>query len=48
MMDQKQEPLKREVVQGLNRNGFDAPISDQALDRVAAAYRERYGQEAFC
>jgi hypothetical protein len=48
MMDHKQEPLRREVVQALNRNGFDAPINDQALDRVAAAYRERYAQEVFC
>jgi hypothetical protein len=41
-------PLKRDSVKALNRNGFDVAISEQALDRVAAAYRERYGKEPFC
>jgi hypothetical protein len=48
LIDGNKGPLPRNAVQDLNRNGFDIRIKDQALDRVATAYRARYGKEAFC
>ena len=48
LLEKNNGPLKRDSVKALNRNGFDVAISEQALDRVAAAYLERYGREPFC
>jgi hypothetical protein len=42
MVDQNGAPLKRSTMKGWNTIVY-TPIEDPVLDRVAAAYQEKYG-----
>ncbi|EEQ35607.1 hypothetical protein McanMca71_002986 [Microsporum canis] len=48
LTDRNKGPLDRRRVRESNLNGFDILPSEQTLNRVADAYREKYGEEAFC
>ncbi|PGH14598.1 hypothetical protein AJ79_02933 [Helicocarpus griseus UAMH5409] len=47
LTDRNKGALKRDLVRGLNRNGFDVSIKDQVLDVIAEAYEGRYGEKPF-
>ncbi|PGH29216.1 hypothetical protein GX50_08051 [[Emmonsia] crescens] len=48
LINKNKGALNRDVVLGMNRNGFDLAIKEQVLDQVAEEYEGQYGEKPFC